>query len=247
MVKNILKGIVIGIANVLPGVSGGTLAVVLGIYDRLTEAVGNFLTSSTNKKIEYAKFLAQIGVGAVIGIVVFAGVISKMYELYPKGTTVTFLFLILPSIPVILKGEKFFKKDNLIAFSGGVIFTAAFMFLTKTLAGEEVARTVDTLFTVGYGVKLFFCGVIAAGAMVIPGISGSLLLILLGEYYNILGYIKSFAILPLVFFSLGTGIGLVLVSKGINILLNRYRSYTLNFIVGIIVVSLIEIVQTLFI
>ncbi|MGL4954054.1 MAG: undecaprenyl phosphate translocase family protein, partial [Cetobacterium sp.] len=172
---------------------------------------------------------------------------SKMYELYPKGTTVVFLFLILPSIPVILKGEKFFKKDNLIAFFGGVAFTGAFMFLTKAIAGEEIARTAESLFTIGYGMKLFLCGLVAAGAMVIPGISGSLLLILLGEYYNILGYIKSFAILPLIFFAAGTGIGLVLVSKGINILLNRYRSYTLNFIVGIIIVSLFEIIQTLFI
>ncbi|WP_293720263.1 DUF368 domain-containing protein [uncultured Cetobacterium sp.] len=247
MVKNFLKGIVIGIANVLPGVSGGTLAVVLGIYDKLTEAVGNFLTASMEKKIEYAKFLAQIGAGAVLGIVAFAGIISKMYELYPKGTTVAFLFLILPSIPVILKGEKFFKKENLIAFFSGVAFTGIFMFLTKTLAGEEIVRTAQTAFTAGYGVKLFFCGIVAAGAMVIPGISGSLLLILLGEYYNVLGYIKSFAILPLIFFAAGTGIGLVLVAKGINILLNKYRSYTLNFIVGIIVVSLIEIIQTLFI
>ncbi|MGL5543979.1 MAG: DUF368 domain-containing protein [Cetobacterium sp.] len=247
MLKNFLKGIVIGIANVLPGVSGGTLAVVLGIYDKLTEAVGNFLTASMEKKVEYAKFLSQIGAGAVLGIVAFAGVISKMYELYPKGTTIAFLFLILPSIPVILKGEKFFKKDNLIAFFGGVVFTGAFMLLTKAIAGEEVVRSAETLFTAGYGIKLFFCGLVAAGAMVIPGISGSLLLILLGEYYNILGYIKSFAILPLIFFAAGTGIGLVLVSKAINVLLNKYRSYTLNFIVGIIVVSLIEIVQTLFI
>ena len=69
MFKNFLKGIVIGVANVLPGVSGGTLAVVLNIYDKLTEAVGNFLTASMAKKIEYAKFLSQIGLGAVIGIV----------------------------------------------------------------------------------------------------------------------------------------------------------------------------------
>ncbi|MGL5050362.1 MAG: undecaprenyl phosphate translocase family protein, partial [Fusobacteriaceae bacterium] len=88
---------------------------------------------------------------------------------------------------------------------------------------------------------------IAAGAMVIPGISGSLLLIVLGEYYNILSYIKGFAIIPLIFFSAGTGIGLVVVSKAINIVLNKYRSYTLNFIVGVIIVSLIEILQTLFI
>ena len=77
MIRNFLIGIVIGIANVLPGVSGGTLAVVLGIYDNLTEAVGNFLTASMEKKIEYAKFLSQIGAGAALGIVAFAGVISK--------------------------------------------------------------------------------------------------------------------------------------------------------------------------
>ncbi|MGL5355489.1 MAG: DUF368 domain-containing protein [Cetobacterium sp.] len=247
MLMNFFKGIVIGIANVLPGVSGGTLAVVLNIYDKLTEAVGNFLTAPMVKKIEYAKFLSQIGAGAGVGIVAFAGIISKVYEIYPKGTTIGFLFLIIPSIPVILKGEKFFKKDNLIAFFAGVVFTGIFMLLTKILSGEEIVRTSEMAFTSGYAIKLFFCGLIAAGAMVIPGISGSLLLILLGEYYNILSYIKGFIIIPLIFFSLGTGIGLVLVSKLINILLNKYRSYTLNFIVGIIVVSLIQILETLFI
>lgn len=247
MFKNFLKGIVIGIANVLPGVSGGTLAVVLNIYDKLTEAVGNFLTAPMSKKIEYAKFLSQIGLGAVVGIVVFAGVISKMYGVYPKGTTVAFLLLIIPSIPVILKGEKFFKKDNLIAFLGGVIFTGIFIYVTKIFAGEEIVRTSESVFTFSYGIKLFFCGLVAAGAMVIPGISGSLLLMILGEYYNILGYIKSFNIVPLGVFAIGTAIGLVLVSKGINILLNRYRSYTLNFIVGIIIVSLIQIAETLFV
>ena len=246
MFKNFLKGIVIGIANVLPGVSGGTLAVVLNIYDKLTEAVGNFFTAPMEKKIEYAKFLSQIGAGAVVGIVVFAGVISKMYDLYPKGTTIAFLLLILPSIPVILKGEKFLKKDNLIAFFGGVLFTGLFIYLTKLLAGDEVTRTVATAFTAAYGIKLFFCGIVAAGAMVIPGISGSLLLMILGEYYNILSYIKSFNILPLAFFAAGTGIGLVLVAKAINILLKKYRSYTLNFIVGIIIVSLFQIAETLF-
>lgn len=247
MFKNFLKGIVIGVANVLPGVSGGTLAVVLGIYDKLTEAVGNFLTASMEKKIEYAKFLSQVGSGALVGIIVFAGVISKMYTLYPRGTTIAFLILIVPSIPVILKGEKFFKRDNLLAFFSGVVATGIFIYLTKLFAGEEVVRTATSIFTFSYGVKLFFCGIIAAGAMVIPGISGSLLLMIMGEYYNILGYIKDFNILPLSVFAVGTGIGLILVSKGINILLNKYRSYTLNFIVGIIIVSLIQIAETLFI
>lgn len=110
MLKNILKGIFIGIANVLPGVSGGTVAVLLNIYDRLTEAIGNFFIVSNEKKIEYLKFLIQIGIGAVIGIVVFAGVVSKSYQNYPKITTIIFLILIIPSIPYILKGEKNFKN-----------------------------------------------------------------------------------------------------------------------------------------
>ncbi|MEG2696017.1 MAG: DUF368 domain-containing protein [Cetobacterium sp.] len=245
MFKNFLKGIVIGIANVLPGVSGGTLAVVLNVYDKLTEAIGNFFTAPFPKKIEYLKFLAQIGFGAVIGIVAFAGIISKMYEAYPRGTTIVFLLLILPSIPVILKGEKFFKRDNIISFIAGIVFTVVFIYITKLFAGnEEVIRTAG--FNLAYGGKLFVCGLIAAGAMVIPGISGSLLLMILGEYYNIMNYIKSFNITPLIFFAGGTAIGLVLVSKAINILLNRYRSCTLHFIVGIIVVSLFEISAMLF-
>lgn len=247
MFKNFLKGIVIGVANVLPGVSGGTLAVVLNIYDKLTEAIGNFLTASMEKRIEYAKFLFQIGAGAAVGIIAFAGIISKMYTLYPRGTTIAFLILILPSIPVILKGEKFFKKDNLLSFLMGVLCTGIFIYVTKIFAGEEIVRTTTSIFTLSYGIKLFFCGVVAAGAMVIPGISGSLLLMIMGEYYNILGYIKSFDILPLSIFAIGTAIGIVLVSKGMNTLLNKYRSYTLNFIVGIIIVSLVQIGETLFI
>lgn len=241
MLKNFAKGIVIGIANVLPGVSGGTLAVVLNIYDRLTEAVGNFFTAPMNKKIEYMKFLSQIGIGAVVGIIAFAGIVSSMYTNYPRGTTIVFLLLILPSIPLILKGENIFNKKNILSLFLGIIFTLLFILVTKRFSNgnDEVLRS--AAFSLTYGGKLFVCGLISAGAMIIPGISGSLLLLILGEYYNILNYIKSFNILPLVFFSLGMAVGLVGVSKVINILLHKYRSYTLHFIVGIIIVSLFEI------
>ena len=241
MLKNFAKGVVIGIANVLPGVSGGTLAVVLNIYDRLTEAVGNFFTAPMNKKIEYMKFLSQIGIGAVVGIIAFAGIVSSMYTNYPKGTTIVFLLLILPSIPLILKGENIFNKKNILSLFLGIIFTLLFILITKKFSNgnDEVLRS--AVFNVTYGGKLFVCGLISAGAMIIPGISGSLLLLILGEYYNILNYIKSFNILPLIFFSLGMAVGLVGVSKVINILLHKYRSYTLHFIVGIIIVSLFEI------
>ena len=107
MFKNFLKGMGIGVANIIPGVSGGTLAVVFGIYDKLMEAIAEFLTAPKDKKIEYAKFLIQIGLGAIIGILVFARVIEFLFAHYPVQTKIAFIILILPSIPLIVKGEKY--------------------------------------------------------------------------------------------------------------------------------------------
>lgn len=265
MIKNFLKGMAIGVANALPGVSGGTIAVVLNIYDKLTESIGNFFTASKEKKIEYIKFLSQIGIGAVVGILLLAKIITVAYNEYPKITTLCFLVLIVPSIPYILKGEKITDKKNLFFLFLGVLFTAVFMYGISGVseAAENGATVVKNSLTFSYGMKLFLCGMVAAGAMVIPGISGALLLMLLGEYYNIFSYISDVGknvltifngiseenimkIKFLLIFSLGVFIGLIGVSKAINILLKKYKSYTLHFIVGIIIVSLLEVAKNLF-
>ena len=93
MFKNFLKGMGIGVANIIPGVSGGTLAVVFGIYDKLMEAVAEFLTAPKDKKIEYAKFLVQIGLGAIIGILVFARVIEFLLQIILCRQKLLLLFL----------------------------------------------------------------------------------------------------------------------------------------------------------
>ncbi|MGL4982442.1 MAG: DUF368 domain-containing protein [Treponemataceae bacterium] len=241
---NFLKGIALGVANVLPGISGGTVAVILHIYDKLTDAIGNFFIVPMSKKLTFLKFLFQIGLGMGVGIILSILFISGMYEMYPKLTTGFFLLLIIPSTPLILKGENLLKKENIFALFGGVFFVGIFIVLSwyfkkdETLSGD-ISSTLTTL----YAGKLFFCGLIAAGAMIIPGISGSLILILLGEYYNIIGLIKSFAIIPVGIFACGTVLGLVLVAKGMNMLLQKYKSKVLFFITGIIVVSVIEIIR----
>ena len=261
MLKLILKGIIIGIANIIPGVSGGTLAVILGIYDKLTEAIGNFPVVPMKKKIEYGKFLAQIGIGVVIGIVLFAKIIEFSVLNYPKITAGVFTVLILPSIPFIVKGEN--KKDgkNIIFFILGAIVASIFIYADYMYGDKSAAGDITTVLSMGYMIKLFLCGGIAAGAMIIPGISGSMLLLMLGEYYNVLGFINKFftglihigsfnsigdivsnlAIIELVVFGLGIIIGLVVIAKIINILLEKYRSSTLFFITGIIVVSILQI------
>ena len=120
----------------------------------------------------------------------------------------------------------------------------------KTTSAVTIQLVEGVCFTRGYLLKLLFCGIIAAGAMIIPGISGSLLLMMLGEYYNVVYLIsslvsslkeRSFAILtPLIVLALGIGIGLVAFSKGINYLLKNHREFTLFFIEGIITFSIIQ-------
>lgn len=261
MFQLFLKGIIIGIANIMPGVSGGTLAVIMGVYDKLTEAIGNFPTVPMKKKIEYSKFLLQIGSGAAVGIILFARVIEFCFLNYPKLTAGGFSLLIIPSIPFIVKGEN--KKDpkNIFFFILGVIFTLLFVYADYRFGNSEDTQQLVKIITTTYAIKLFICGGLAAGAMIIPGISGSLLLLMLGEYYNILGFINSFFsglinifnyssineiitslyIVPLVAFGLGVLIGLVLIAKLINMLLAKYRSATLFFIAGIIIVSILQI------
>lgn len=85
-VQAFFKGIIIGVANIMPGVSGGTLAVILGVYDKLTEAIGNFLTVPFKKKVEYGKFLLQICSGMLIGIILFAKIIEFSFTNYPRST-----------------------------------------------------------------------------------------------------------------------------------------------------------------
>ncbi len=246
MFKNILKGVGIGVANIIPGVSGGTLAVVFGIYDKLMEAIAEFLPAPKEKKIEYAKFLIQIGIGAVIGILAFARVIEFLFAHYPLQTKIAFVILILPSIPLIVKGENYRDRKNIISFILGFLFIMAFTYITiKISGGPTETGTVRTVFTTSYYVKLAFCGFIAIGAMIIPGISGSFLLLILGEYENILSYINNFQIVPMIYLSIGMGLGALGFTKVINYYLKHHRSMTLFCILGIIIASIIQLLLNL--
>ena len=255
MILLFLKSIIIGIANIIPGVSGGTLAVMLNVYDPITEKIGNFFLVDRKTRFSYFFYLLVVFVGAGTGIFLFANIIKYSITNYPKITVTVFTLLILPSIPYIVKGLDYKKKKNILAFCCGAIIMIIFIFLglkygDKTTGAVTIQLVKGVCFTRGYLLKLLFCGIIAAGAMIIPGISGSLLLMMLGEYYNVVYLIsslvsslkeRSFAILtPLIVLALGIGIGLVAFSKGINYLLKNHREFTLFFIEGIITFSIIQ-------
>ena len=255
MILLFFKSIIIGIANIIPGVSGGTLAVMLNVYDPITEKIGNFFLVDRKTKFSYFFYLLVVLLGAGTGIFLFANIIKYSITNYPKITVTVFTLLILPSIPYIVKGLDYKKRKNILAFCYGAIVMIIFILLglkygDKTTGAVTIQLVEGVCFTRGYLLKLLFCGIIAAGAMIIPGISGSLLLMMLGEYYNVVYLIsslvsslkeRSFAILtPLIVLALGIGIGLVAFSKGINYLLKNHREFTLFFIEGIITFSIIQ-------
>ena len=255
MILLFLKSIIIGIANIIPGVSGGTLAVMLNVYDPITEKIGNFFLVDRKTKFSYFFYLLVVLIGAGTGIFLFANIIKYSITNYPRITVTVFTLLILPSIPYIVKGLDYKKKKNILAFCCGAIIMIIFIFLglkygDKTTGAVTIQLVKGVCFTRGYLLKLLFCGIIAAGAMIIPGISGSLLLMMLGEYYNVVYLIsslassireKSFTIFsPLIMLAFGIGIGLVAFSKAINYLLKNHREVTLFFIEGIITFSIIQ-------
>lgn len=268
MISLFLKGIGIGVANIMPGVSGGTLAVIFGIYDKLVEAVGGFIGATKNKKMEYIKFLLPIFSGALIGILLFAKILQYLYLNYPKMTGVGFLLLIIPSIPLIVRGEKWNRK-NILSLILGFLFTLIFIVLGVMYGVKGENLGVEKIFTLHYGVKIFLAGTIAAGAMIIPGISGSLLLIMMGEYYNILftingavknliDFLKNFSlngVIPLFLgsnfiiiytFGIGVLLGIIGFSKFIDYLLKTKRATTLFFIDGVVAASVIQILLNIF-
>ena len=251
MILLFLKSIIIGVANIIPGVSGGTLAVMLNVYDPITEKIGNFFLVDRKTKLSYFWYLLIVLIGAGTGIFLFANIIKYSIANYPKITVTVFTLLILPSIPYIVKGLDYKKKKNILAFCYGAALMIIFIILglkygNKTTGAVTIQLIEGACFTRGYLLKLFICGVIAAGAMIIPGISGSLLLMMLGEYYNVVYLIsslreKSFAVLsPLVILAIGVGVGLVAFSKAINYLLKNHKEFTLFFIEGIITFSIIQ-------
>lgn len=110
MIGNIIKGLAIGVANIIPGVSGGTVAVLLGIYEKLTDAIGNFFLANFQKKREYFLFLLQIMLGAILGILLFAKLIEWSIQKYPNVTASFFSLCILPSLFYMIKPYRKTKK-----------------------------------------------------------------------------------------------------------------------------------------
>lgn len=249
MIKLILKGMMIGIANIIPGVSGGTMAVSMGIYDKLIHAVTHIRKEWKNS----LQFIIPILIGAAVGLVGLSFIIEAMFKSVPIQTNLLFIGLIVGGLPVItnkVKG-KTITASQLVA---AICFFALVVGLAAIGETEGSAAVLDT--GVISLVKLFFVGIIAAATMVIPGVSGSMILMILGYYNSIISVINDFirsvihldmsgmvsGVILLVPFGIGVLVGIVIIAKCIDYIFQKFPLHAYWAIIGLIVASPIGIV-----
>lgn len=243
----VVKGFIMGIANIIPGVSGGTLALILGIYEDFIGAISHFF-SNFKKNI---CFLAPIAIGILLAIASLSRVIDYSYKHYPIPTSLFFVGLVIGGIPMLYSKVK--GKEEVKQVSSYLIFLLTFalvifMACSSLIFGEGLKVSLSNMGFVNY-LLLFLVGVIAAATMVIPGVSGSLVLMLLGYYYPVIAVIKEFTslknigsnILILGVFGIGVLLGIVLISKLIEFLFNKYEAKTYFGVLGFIIASIIAI------
>ena len=242
-----IKGFIMGIANIIPGVSGGTIAIILGIYEELINRVSNLFKDFK----ENVLFILPIGIGILASIAIMSGVIKYSYNNFPLPTMMFFVGLELVGITMLVsrvKGKKESKKPlNFVIFA--ITFAIVIlMAISDLIFNTNTIVSFENMGILGY-VLLFIVGVIAAGTMVIPGISGSLVLMLLGYYYPVIDTIHSLVKfnniitngIILVVFGLGVLVGIVVIAKILEWLFKKYSVKTYFGVLGFVCASVIAI------
>lgn len=244
MLKMILKGVVIGVANIIPGVSGGTMAVSMGIYDKIIHAATHLL-SEFKKSM---KVLIPILIGAALGLVVVARVIQIMFDKAPLQTNLMFVGLIVGGLPAMTKKVKG-QSIRLPYIIACVLFFAFVVGLAAM--GETEGAAADMTFNAINVVKLFGVGIVASATMVIPGVSGSMILMIMGYYnpilkevnrfidnlvsFNVPGLMDGCAVL--VPFGIGVVVGIFAIAKLIEIIFTKFPYVAYWAIIGLIIAS----------
>ncbi|MCZ6804987.1 MAG: DUF368 domain-containing protein [Proteobacteria bacterium] len=234
----VLKGFCVGSADVVPGVSGGTMAFILGIYPQLINAIKSFdsewlrMVLSFNVKDMIHRpdfgFLIPLGIGAVAALVFFTRIVSlpTLIRTHPETIYGLFFGLILGSIILLFRhlGMTMLLKRVLFLLFGG-------LFGGFVVTMVPASTPDDSWF-------IFLCGAIAISAMILPGISGSFILLMMKKYayiFNAIGHFEFSIILPFVF---GIITGVVIFSRLLSYLLKKYYQQTILFVTGLLVASL---------
>lgn len=267
-VRAVAGGIAVGIANVIPGVSGGTMMAIMNIFDRTMNAISDVTKKDNDHRVKDIIFLLEVVIGAVVGILGFSMLLEKLFEVIPMPTVFWFVGLVALSVPV-------FKRTQMqdASFHWGALLAGAAVVAALTVAkviwfpeeapqidpvtGEELKIAYDLpAFSMSNSLLLLVAGVVGGFAMLLPGVSGSLVLMILGLYEFVwFNYVNNALLLftelsldtiikfiPAGFFAIGVILGVVISAKVTAFAMKKNARLTLNFLLGLVAASAVSIV-----
>ncbi|PEJ30462.1 DUF368 domain-containing protein [Bacillus pseudomycoides] len=231
--RNIYRGFCMGVSDLIPGVSGGTIAVVLGIYERLLAAISGFFSREWKKHLG---FLIPLAAGVAVALLTLSHVIKYLLEYHYEPTQFFFLGLILSILPMLMKEanvKETFKAGHIVI----LIVAAALVAVTAFFKPDKAADPITTL-TILNTIGLFLAGWMASMAMLLPGISGSFILLIIGVYPTAINALTTLNLPLIAVIGAGVMVGFVVSSKGISYLLAHFKSATFAAIIGLVIGSI---------
>lgn len=244
-----IHGFCMALADSVPGVSGGTVAFLLGFYDRFVSSLDDLISGTKEKRIAAIKYLLRLGIGWCIGFVLAVLVLSKVFETHIYQISSLFMGFIIFAIPIVIIEEKVCLKEKIsriFMIILGIALVSAITYFNPVGGSDGISLNNPTLLMYLY---VFVCGAVAICAMILPGISGSTLLLIFGIYLPIITSIKellhfNFKVLPIVLvFGFGVIVGIISIIKIIRKALDKHRAATVYLIIGLMIGSIYAIIM----
>lgn len=247
-IVNFFNGFAMAAADSVPGVSGGTIAFLLGFYDKFINSLNGIISKDKKERKDALNFLIKLGIGWVFGMIICVLILTKVFESNIYKISSLFMGFILFSIPIIIKEEKDVLKGKYVNFIF-LIIGALLVFLISYYNSSSITTVNINKLNVGSAIYTFLVGMIAINAMILPGISGSTLLLIFGLYLPIINGIKDLLhfnfspLFGLIIFALGVLTGIFSTIKLLKQALVKFRSQTVYTIIGLMIGSIYSIIM----
>ena len=249
MLKDAFDGFCMALADAVPGVSGGTVAFIMGFYDDFVGSIDRIVFGKKDEKKQGLRYLLKLGIGWAVGMGAAVMVLTAMFEKHIYAVSSLFIGFIAASIPLIFRDDKESTKDVKKGLLFGVLGAGIVTAVTVANGSGSVSSLDLSALTLSSGIRLFFIGMIAISAMFLPGISGSTLLLVFGAYLPVMTAVKGFMIMKMEYlpglfvYVLGAAAGAATTVRGIRTCLEKHRTQTIWMILGMMVGSLYAIIM----
>lgn len=245
IIWELFGGFVMGVANIIPGVSGGTMLLIMGLYERLVNSVSLFGGKNRDFfKRENLLFLLIMAIGILAGVFSTSKLMNYLIDNHSIPTYFFIIGLIIGSIDIITEKVDFRRKTSYIPIILGMALMLGISIAASNLNSSQQTGLFGMISEGDNALQkiVFFAGgIFGAIAMILPGISGSMLLVVFGLYSPMVKAVSDFDIISLIFVALGVVVGIMLVSKTINFMLKRHSNGLYSFILGLILASIYTI------